>query len=572
MKTKLLGVYFFLIVLPLGFFTVFSYFKISEVILEQTFEAANKTFENTVYLAEETLEQLENTVDVLVKDPLIYDIAYLPPIHMSLTEQLKNVDLLEQSFAHFKHISDIYNMRLYIKNEAIYAQQNREIFNLNTISEEKWYKGMIENNHSSMWIASDDEDLFSLVRVIYNPIILADPLAVLRVDLNKGRLLEILSKTSITPNSSLILMDQNKLLLSSSQDQTEDFYEELYTALERAPKETWQAVTLCKQQVFFKYVPLATTGWYMISVMPYEDIFGTSHGLSKDLFFVVCLISIIAYALAYMISNSTLKRISALTHAIKKVQKGDLHTTLVAEGKDELGEMMQTFNDMVQRMNLLMEEKEKAGKQIKNLELKALQAQINPHFLYNSLDLVNCSAIEHNIPEITSMVSALAKFYKLSLSKGKDKITIAEELTHTKLYVKIQNLRFNNRITLQIEADEAILACKMIKIILQPIVENAIIHGIFEKPVRIGTIRIKVCDKGDIIHFMIQDDGIGMDEETLKKIFRGDGSLDAKHGYGIQNINERLQLSYGEVYRLVCESQVGLGTTVTFSIPKEETL
>lgn len=570
MKTKLLVVYFFLIVLPLGFFTLFSYFKVSEVILNQTFEAANKTFENTVYLADKTLGQLENTVDVLVKDPLIYDIAYLPPISMDLTEQLKNVHLLEQSFAHFKHISDIYDIRLYIKNEAIYAHQNREIFNLNTISEEKWYQWMLQNDCSSMWIMPENEALFSLVRIISNPIVLAEPLAVLRVDLNKERLLQILSKTSITPNSALILMDQNQLLLSSSEDQTQAFYEALATALEQVPGESWQAATLCKQQVFFKYVPLATTGWYMISVMPYEDIFGTSHELSKDLLLVVCLISIIAYALAYMISNATLKRISQLTHAIKKVQKGDLHTTLVAEGKDELGEMMQTFNDMVGRVNLLMEEKEKAGREIKNLELKALQAQINPHFLYNSLDLINCSAIEHNIPEITSMVSALAKFYKLSLSKGKDKITIADELNHIKLYVKIQNLRFNNRITLQIEADEALLTCKIIKIILQPIVENAIIHGIFEKPVRLGTIHIKVHGGGETIHFKIQDDGIGMDEETVQKIFVGEGYLDAKHGYGIQNINERLKLSYGEAYRLVCKSQVGIGTTVAFSIPIEE--
>ena len=144
--------------------------------------------------------------------------------------------------------------------------------------------------------------------------------------------------------------------------------------------------------------------------------------------------------------------------------------------------------------------------QIKNLELKALQAQINPHFLYNSLDLINCTAIDRNVPEISRMVNALGKFYRLSLSKGREVISLAEELRHAQLYVEIQNLRFENRILATWDTDASADRCQIIKIVLQPIIENAILHGIFEKPSKSGHLNVRVRRYDDGIRITVEDE------------------------------------------------------------------
>lgn len=225
---------------------------------------------------------------------------------------------------------------------------------------------------------------------------------------------------------------------------------------------------------------------------------------------------------------------------------------------------------MMDRVDTLMEEKVEYGRQIKNLELKALQAQINPHFLYNSLDLINCTAINRNVPEISRMVNALGRFYRLSLSKGREIISLSDELKHAKLYVDIQNMRFENSIDVTWDLDPACNDCQIIKIILQPLIENAIIHGIFEKPTKTGKLAITTRRSDDGIRITIEDNGIGMDETTRLANFSVSppGEIAATAGgYGVRNIQDRLRLAYGEPYGLFCESTPGQGSVVTVYIP-----
>ncbi|HBA51308.1 MAG TPA: two-component sensor histidine kinase, partial [Lachnospiraceae bacterium] len=198
------------------------------------------------------------------------------------------------------------------------------------------------------------------------------------------------------------------------------------------------------------------------------------------------------------------------------------------------------------------------------------QAQINPHFLYNSLDLINCTAISRNVPEISRMVNALGQFYRLSLSNGREVISLSEELRHARLYVEIQNLRFENRVTAEWDTDTSVDSCQIIKIVLQPLIENAILHGIFEKPSKRGLLKVKVRRLANDIRITVEDDGIGMDEATVLANFYGTASAErpaASGGYGIRNIQERLVLAYGAPYGLSCVSRPGEGTVVTVDIP-----
>ena len=199
-----------------------------------------------------------------------------------------------------------------------------------------------------------------------------------------------------------------------------------------------------------------------------------------------------------------------------------------------------------------------------------MQAQINPHFLYNSLDLINCVAIQRDVPEIIDMVNALVEFYKLSLSNGKEIISLKDELSHVKMYVKIQNLRFEKEIILNSNEEEWLCKYCIPKIILQPIVENAIMHGILEKDdENAGIIDINFKKNKDDIIINVSDNGIGMNNEMINSTLHLD-SKNKKSGYGIQNINDRLSVFFGPEYGISIKSEINIGTTVTVRIPKIE--
>lgn len=292
--------------------------------------------------------------------------------------------------------------------------------------------------------------------------------------------------------------------------------------------------------------------------------------MSVEMFVFVLSVSLAAYLLAYLISQSTLKRIAQLTGTMQAVENGNVAVRLEPSGDDEIAQLMSGFNQMMDQVDALMEERMEHGRQIKNLELKALQAQINPHFLYNSLDLINCTAISRNVPEISRMVNALGQFYRLSLSNGREVISLSEEIKHARLYVEIQNMRFENRISAKWDIDPSIDSCQIVKIVLQPLIENAILHGIFEKTSKCGCLEVKACRSADCIRLTVADDGIGMDENTLLAHFSGTAPPEnpkASGGYGIRNIQERLVLAYGAPYGLSCVSRPGEGTVVTVCIP-----
>jgi len=291
-----------------------------------------------------------------------------------------------------------------------------------------------------------------------------------------------------------------------------------------------------------------------------------------QLFIVMVLFAGIAYTFAVLTSNRTLKGIWDLSAAMQTLESGDTEIQLDNSASDEIGQLILSFNHMAKRIHQLMNEKIKYGLHIKDLELKALQAQINPHFLYNTLDIINCLAIQNHIPKISEVIDALASFYKISLNKGRSHISIRGEIKHAQMYVKIQNIRFDNQIQVFWDISPEIEGLTMINLILQPIIENAAIHGIYERENSSGTIRVKGWLEHDIVLITVSDDGIGMTEDIIANNFLTTtpaAVVNEAHGYGIRNINERLKIAYGQEYGLFCESIPNIGTTVTIRFPKQ---
>ena len=577
LKSKLLYSYFLLVMLPLGIFTLYTYLRVRSVIQEQTFIAAQNAFDDTVSSIQQSLGKLDAVIDIVAMDPLVYRMASNDPEDYTYIRRLEDSDALALTFEHLCSLSGIDRIRLYADNDYLYTSEQDNITQLHEVAQDNWYHNL-SGNDGRMWFAPadfydqapDDQTWFSSMQVIYNPRNVKESLAVLRADVDASRIIQLAESTSVTENGILLLLNGRKILYHTDSNIQTDTLNAIVNELPPLDARSWSPVHTEGKHYYAQCSSLSQSGWYMASILPFDDVFRLSHELRFEMLAIVLFISVIAYLLAVAISKSTLERIAQLARTMQAVQEGDEKARPKPSGNDEITQLMGNFNNMMDRIDQLMEEKVVYGQQIKNLELKALQAQINPHFLYNSLDLINCTAISHSVPEISRMVKALGQFYRLSLSGGSEQILLSSEIKHAQLYTDIQNMRFEDSIQTHWQLDEDAGQCMIIKIVLQPLIENAIIHGIFEKPSKKGHLWVCAKKEQDTITITIKDDGVGMDEETLHANFSplpGTGVPETSGGYGLRNIRDRLFIAYGKPYGLSCKSSPGRGTLITITIP-----
>jgi len=279
------------------------------------------------------------------------------------------------------------------------------------------------------------------------------------------------------------------------------------------------------------------------------------------LIILICLAILIL--IIWIFTQTFVNRIDKLNRKLKLVEDGDLSIKVYSNTKDEIGMLTNSFARMLKKINELISEVYLSEIVQKGAEMKALQAQINPHFLYNSLSLINWKAISIDNLEISEIVTALSKFYRTTLNKGKNIISIRDEIENTKAYIQIQSIMHDYSFDIVYDIDEDIFCYYMINIIFQPIVENAIIHGIDCKTEGRGSLKITGHFNADNIEFMVVDNGCGMTEETAKKIL-----VTTSNGYGLKNVQDRIKLLFGDEYGIYIESIVDKGTKVKIIIPK----
>jgi two-component system sensor histidine kinase YesM len=281
---------------------------------------------------------------------------------------------------------------------------------------------------------------------------------------------------------------------------------------------------------------------------------------------------IFSIAAAWIISASIYIPIKKLHDVTTTITRNDLQALVTSNNVDEITELGISFNIMIGKIRQLLESKIKEQENLKKAELKALQAQINPHFLYNTLDTIVWMAQANKIDQVINIVQALSNFFRIALSKGQDWITIDQEIEHVRCYLTIQKLRYHDILDYKIEVDEDILSGTILKLTLQPLVENALYHGIKNK--RNGgtiTIRAHRADQ-DQVRLEIIDDGVGFSPYKLSKIqatleSESDIFSLTESGFGLENVHKRIQLYYGKQYGLTIESRFQEGTRITVTIP-----
>lgn len=317
--------------------------------------------------------------------------------------------------------------------------------------------------------------------------------------------------------------------------------------------------------VFFSSVPY-TEDWLLCTMIEDSQIHGQINNIISLIIKLGIFLLLAATLLSIIISGSIVKPIQRLKYNMLEVSNGNLYSYYEVKNNDEISILGRVFNQMVSDIKKLIQQVYKAEAQKRNAELKSLQSQINPHFLYNTLDTIQWKALDYNAFEVADMINSLSNLFRISLSNGKEFITIDDEVGHVRNYLEIQKIRYKDKINYDISVDDLVNQYLVPKLIIQPLVENSIYHGLKLRKHN-GNINISIESNEGFILIQVIDNGLGMNKEKLETIRDNlDKSIESEY-YGLYNINERLKLAFGEKYNIIIESEFEVGTKVFLKIP-----
>ena len=490
--------------------------------------------------------------------------------------QIFGEDSLKDDMAMFEDLTEYTNtlefsmgdisIFYYIDDDFVVVHQNGLHYRpIKSIESEDWYEKLKENNGRNTWFSFQKDEYFpenktlSLARYITDSNDYRNQIGVLVFSMDTSTLLR--SFTKITEQQVMYLADENGTIIASSE------------ALENNPKwgqesnsqSSMDAYEVWKNEqgkFLIRRCEIDDTGIYLVSLVPYEYM----GAIYKSFLFLVLRGYFLILLLAAFYISFMSKRLSIpfkkLAESISTATvSGKLECLEIDSTEKEICTLVDAYNMLIQKIEILLKQQYSLGKEKQQAELMALQSQINPHFLYNTLEMVNWMAERNEKENVQTVIQKMSTFYRLVLSKGKDIVTIREELALCETYLTIQQMRFQGRIQYERDVDDEILDYLIPKITLQPFVENAILHGIIASIEGRGTLSINGWEEDGRIILAVMDDGAGMAEEDREK-----SNSKGSH-YGMKNIGLRLSVYYQEDIKIEVESTKGVGTCVSINIP-----
>ncbi len=305
------------------------------------------------------------------------------------------------------------------------------------------------------------------------------------------------------------------------------------------------------------------------SLMPKRLLAQNQKALTLNLFLIALVMIAVASILTYFVSRSVTRPLDMLMDTIQKIKEGDRNLRAQIVNKDEIGQLGRNFNEMLDQMEELRDKENQANALISQAKYQALQAQINPHFLYNTLDMMSGIAQIRGCPEVSRLSQSLSSIFRYSLNMKDPLSTVASEMKHLKNYSYVMEMRMQDHVNYIYDLDEEALACKVPRLSIQPLVENALNHGLRNKKgEKKIVIEAKLCE--DILQIYVKDNGVGMDDSVLNQSLQDNdlGYVEKGSSIGLHNINARLKILYGEAYGLHIKSVIGEGTSVCMTTPR----
>ncbi|MGG1637125.1 sensor histidine kinase [Paenibacillus sp. MCAF9] len=567
LREKLFVMFLLGAIIPLVFFVLYSYQTIKS-------ELSDQMYTNSVASVAQINSNLENKLDTYTKlsANLYLNNSLRAYLTNNYTEEpslfVDAYQYINNTFSNMLTTNpDIHSMSIYINNDSlpadgIYIKRMDDAFKRSTT-----YRSLLNSYGNVRFVATppvvDQPSMFTLTRML-NISNLDNAYGILTINILESDIFRLMEKE--TSEKTILIVNDSGLIMSAKDKNM------LNRPLNQFVKEKFPSAREGRFDSSFNgekmLVVYNTTkfGWKSISLVPYSSFLTKANKTAKR----ILIFALISFGLMtlfiYATARQFTKRVDYLVGMIRRIEREEFDLfDMRPLGRDEIGQIGNVLRKMAQRLSNLISDVYKKEIDKREAEMNVLQAQINPHFLYNTLASISSLAIRNSDQRMNKMVTDLAKFYRISLNKGKNKLSIHEEIQLTRYYVAIQQVRFGELIRVHYQIEESVLPCPIVKLTLQPFVENAMNHAIWDDTLGIN-IMIKAYRDGHDIILKVIDDGMGMH-------MRGHSgeelpvSSDNLSGYGIRNVDNRIKLLYGESYGVSIYSRLGIGTTVTIRIP-----
>lgn len=412
---------------------------------------------------------------------------------------------------------------------------------------------------------NNDNNMLNVYMPIYSLSKMINEIGLLSIILD-GSIFENLSeRNAMDYDSEIIMIDVSNSIMSCSDEDL------IGTEFEFADRLVETSGNFKQGNNLYNYIKIGKWNYYLISRIPLANMY-------KDNIVVIVLMISVSICVAYfglVICKRIIRReyrpIDTVLQGINRAAEGKFDTRINMENLGvDFVKLANGFNYMMGEIKTLMEQVKLEQQQMDQIRFNALQSQIQPHFLYNTLECIHWQASADGNEEVSVLVRALAQFYRLCLSDGKDVIYLEQEVEHARNYLIIQNMRYDNIINSKIDMDEDCRKVLIPKITLQPLIENSIYHGIKVREGRKGELRITIHKKEDDVYIILADNGTGMEEDQITKMNNSISEYDKDFGYGIRNVNRRIEILFGKKYGLHYDKNEMGGVTVTIRLPAHE--
>lgn len=555
LRYKLAIFYSLFCFLPVMLLFLLSFLQMRSIIDDKEKLNLQSYLQQSVSSMDRTLDGYNSLSDYIAFDRTLaeaFSMEYGTPYEQY--EQLtQKVDPILRSSSYFH--GGMQRITIYTDNGMV--KHDTTVAPVSEIEETDWYQKTLEHPGLNWFVNYPEKTLFSARKLAFSGA--REGVNILYMDVDYQKLFTPYAETLISECGLYITDQEGKLVFEESRFSGKNQnYDLTYSEfLEQRDRGSADYTILCEQS--------NTTGWTVWLYQP-VGLAGESMRPIGVMAGVTILICIFAAVLAYFITSGMVSgRIERLTCLMQEVQEGSMDMQVGSDDRDEIGMLYRGFGSMMKRIRTLINEVYLGKITQKEAELKALQAQINPHFLYNTLSLINWKALAAGEEDISRMTLAMSTFYRTALNRGKNVLQVEAELSNTRAYLEIQSMLHDGNFDYEIEAQPEILQCESLNLILQPLVENAIHHGIEEKTDGRGKITVRGWKEENCVWFMVEDNGVGMEQEVADKIL----TMESK-GYGVRNVDERIRLCYGEKYAMKVESVVGKGTKMTIHFPAKQ--
>ncbi|TBL70399.1 cache domain-containing sensor histidine kinase [Paenibacillus thalictri] len=564
MVKKALLIYLIFIFLP-SCLLMYGYYQKTSAILERDMSASMlQTLKQAEYNISGRLELIENISDGFIANPDVF--GFLSDLAKPSYLQYGDFQALEKLVGSGERNRDVRQIRIFVQPELLYANESLHFFPLRNVQSESWYAKIKARNGAVYWggthlqsyLGGDAAYVASAARVLHDPTNYDKVIGALVIDVKEQLLRQILDHIELAPSQEVFIIDKEGMIvsyrdhakigtpsdLSAEQISSIQGHEDGYFKSDAAGA----GIT-----VLYRHIPLSE--WTIVAKLPSAEMSGESIALTKisaviilagfSIVFILILVLAFAYA-----AERLSRRIRELILTLKTEGIGRLDS----RSSSDLRELEQGVARMVQTVHDLTAESYQAKLLERDAQLNALQAQINPHFLYNTLDSIHWMAIRRHADDISDMIESLSAYFRQSLSKGRYIVTLDEELQLIRSYMYIQNKRNDDGIHMVYRIDDAALVCCIPKMIIQPLVENSVLHGINQKRPKHGVITITAALDKDNLIIIVQDDGVGISAERLEKLLDAPADPAAIQNFGLYNVHERI--------RLYSRNEPGCGLTI----------